>query len=150
MPTDNEYSGDGEIMQEVGDGSSGRLVMSGTDRDYLTTIIKRKYGQLSRNRKRAYKLGIRDGWHCHYCGKPLMPVDDNAEFVLAHFIDTEDVAGVIRYEMPGLTTSWAEVEHVTPRCVGGTNDPSNLVLSCSTCNSKKGKKSYEAFLGGAK
>lgn len=32
------------------------------------------------------------------------------------------------------------VDHVTPVCQGGTNDPENLITSCSTCNAGKAGK----------
>jgi len=34
------------------------------------------------------------------------------------------------------------VEHLTPLCLGGTNDPSNIALACLTCNQEKGKESW--------
>lgn len=37
---------------------------------------------------------------------------------------------------PGRTQ--LHVDHVKPRAEGGTNDPSNLVTACETCNSGKG------------
>jgi 5-methylcytosine-specific restriction endonuclease McrA len=39
-----------------------------------------------------------------------------------------------------------EVEHLTPRARGGTYRISNLVMSCQSCNSKKGAQSLEEFL----
>jgi hypothetical protein len=30
------------------------------------------------------------------------------------------------------------IDHVTPRIIGGTNDPENLVTACRPCNSSKG------------
>lgn len=38
-----------------------------------------------------------------------------------------------------------EVEHVESKSGGGTNSTRNLVLSCRTCNEKKGKMSLQAF-----
>ena len=38
------------------------------------------------------------------------------------------------------------IDHVVPKAKGGTNRVSNLVLSCRTCNQKKGAKSIEEFL----
>ena len=39
-----------------------------------------------------------------------------------------------------------EVEHLVPRSKGGSNRISNLGLSCSSCNRKKGAKSLEEFV----
>lgn|SRR5579885_596616 len=35
------------------------------------------------------------------------------------------------------------VEHLTPLCLGGTNDPSNIALACGPCNHERGKKSWK-------
>lgn len=38
-----------------------------------------------------------------------------------------------------------EIEHIIPKSRGGTNSITNLVLSCSKCNRKKGNKTAEEF-----
>jgi 5-methylcytosine-specific restriction endonuclease McrA len=32
------------------------------------------------------------------------------------------------------------IEHITPLCLGGTNDESNITLACAPCNQTKGKE----------
>lgn len=44
------------------------------------------------------------------------------------------------------TNAFFEIDHVIPRVHGGSNRISNLVLSCHSCNQKKGNKSLEEFL----
>lgn len=44
------------------------------------------------------------------------------------------------------TTNELTVEHLTPRSRGGTNDPSNLGVSCLTCNQHKGPLREEEYL----
>src|SRR5579864_5865446 len=39
-----------------------------------------------------------------------------------------------------LSPAILQVEHIIPRCEGGTNDEGNLWLSCSRCNSFKGDR----------
>ena len=39
-----------------------------------------------------------------------------------------------------------EIDHIEPKSKGGTDDPSNLQLLCSTCNRIKGTSSQAAFL----
>ena len=41
-----------------------------------------------------------------------------------------------------------QVEHLVPRSKGGSNRPSNLTVSCGSCNLKKGAKSLGDFLSG--
>lgn len=53
---------------------------------------------------------VRDGYVCQYCGAPLTPGVD------------------------------AEVDHIVPRCLGGENEPTNLVAVCPACNAKKNSK----------
>jgi 5-methylcytosine-specific restriction endonuclease McrA len=39
-----------------------------------------------------------------------------------------------------------QIEHVIPKCNGGTNKISNLTLACESCNQKKGSLPIEVFL----
>jgi 5-methylcytosine-specific restriction endonuclease McrA len=43
-----------------------------------------------------------------------------------------------------------QVEHIHPRCLGGSNRVSNLTLACRPCNEKKGSHPIEDFLKGKK
>jgi hypothetical protein len=36
-------------------------------------------------------------------------------------------------------------DHVTPKCQGGSNDISNLLLSCNKCNNSKGGKNLNQY-----
>jgi 5-methylcytosine-specific restriction endonuclease McrA len=37
------------------------------------------------------------------------------------------------------------LDHITPQTRGGANKPSNLVLTCKSCNSQKGSKSLKEY-----
>jgi hypothetical protein len=37
-----------------------------------------------------------------------------------------------------IRVSTAEIDHIIPRCAGGSNDPSNLVVACQACNRIRG------------
>lgn len=39
----------------------------------------------------------------------------------------------------------ATIDHIVPRCQGGSGDPRNVGLSCRQCNSSKGQDSIEEF-----
>ena len=65
-------------------------------------------------------LHIRDGFQCCYCGCDLR----NAE--------------------PGAVT----LDHLVPRCAGGTNDAGNLITACKPCNSSRGAKPWMDFATG--
>lgn len=34
------------------------------------------------------------------------------------------------------------IEHVIPRCQGGTNDDNNIALACAPCNQEKGREAW--------
>ncbi|MEW6491569.1 MAG: RNA-guided endonuclease IscB [Cyanobacteriota bacterium] len=46
----------------------------------------------------------------------------------------------------GATDTQLEIEHIIPKSRGGSNRVSNLTLSCTKCNQKKGNKPIEQFL----
>jgi len=46
----------------------------------------------------------------------------------------------------GATDTQLEIEHIVPKSKGGSNRVSNLTLSCTKCNQKKGNKPIEQFL----
>lgn len=39
-------------------------------------------------------------------------------------------------------------DHVTPKSRGGTDDPGNIVPACWSCNTSKGRKTLEEWVGG--
>ncbi len=39
------------------------------------------------------------------------------------------------------------IDHIEPKSLGGTNDPTNLVKSCATCNIRKGTKLVPPMVG---
>ena len=56
----------------------------------------------------------RDNWTCQYCGR----------------------SGANSFE--DWNRAWFAIDHVMPKKHNGSNDPSNLVVACHTCNSIKG------------
>lgn len=67
---------------------------------------------------------------CHYCGAWIASL------------------GWIRGSGHEYPVEWRvqHREHLTPRSRGGTDDPSNIVLSCAECNARKGTKTYAEFV----
>lgn len=62
---------------------------------------------------------LRDGFRCGYCLADL------------HDADCRDLT----------------VDHVKPRCDGGTDNPNNLITACRTCNCKKQNLPAKSFAG---
>jgi len=57
-------------------------------------------------REKRLAIYMRDGFHCGYCEKDLRDADPSA----------------------------ITLDHLAPRCKGGTNEEQNLVTSCRPCN----------------
>ncbi len=100
----------------LGDGEGGAVLNELTRQLSLRGFVSR-YSFVIRSDVAA--LAERDGWHCHYC---------NVRLGWGH---------------PSVVPP--EVDHKTPRSLGGSNDLDNLVLSCGACNSLKGATPYEMF-----
>lgn len=74
----------------------------------------------------AYRVWLRcrlaeaQNWKCCWCGR-----------------ETTEVSG---------KKNSATLEHIVPRCQGGTDDPDNLAMACSRCNSKRKHTPVDKFL----
>lgn len=84
----------------------------------------------------------RDGWRCRYCGLRLVAPDLVSELHArcpkAFPWGSKDAS---RHGL-GLVLRYTP-DHVFPWRLGGTNDPDNLVATCSTCNFQKGSCTLE-------
>lgn len=77
---------------------------------------------------RAYMHALPTSQHCFYCDVPLTSRND----------DRPTPKGT-------LTGSWRTLDHLVPRCRGGSGEASNLVAACSSCNKAKGDLDLEVF-----
>ena len=85
------------------------------------------------------QLHQRDGYHCRFCGVPVMRKEVRQWFVAAYpglaiwgrTHDTQHAA---------FQTIWAQYDHVVPHARGGDNDLSNIIVTCAPCN--YGRMSY--------
>lgn len=84
------------------------------------------------------KLSEKYGWSCYYCGMSLVPDDKREDESFVTFI----MGGVT----PKEGYDFPELDHLTPRILEGSNDISNLVLSCGTCNHTKNRKTETEFI----
>ena len=105
--------------------------------------------------KRSYiqrfgkQLANRDGWVCHYCVKPLVPLhvgktDTRYRHVFAYEIMPDGTEWPVWETRPEYGE--ATVDHIICRIDGGSDDLDNLVLACWWCNTKRNVKPYEVFL----
>jgi len=85
------------------------------------------------------ELHQRDGFHCRYCGIPV--IRPEVRKLASKLFGTSVPWGSTNAtQHAGFQTLWAQYDHVLPHSCGGTNDLSNLVVSCAACN--YGKMSY--------
>lgn len=82
------------------------------------------------NRKLRTRIFERDGWRCFYCGGVVEcePWDGQR-------------GGISFAQM----STWACVDHLTPKRRGGSNDDANLVTACRLCNGKKASATLEEY-----
>ena len=75
----------------------------------------------------------RDGYHCRFCGLPVMPKGIREKLRTAY----PEALGW------GLTTAsqhaafqclWLQFDHILPNSRGGTSDTENVVITCAPCN----------------
>ena len=69
------------------------------------------------------RIGNRDNWICGICGMPVNP------------------------ELSVYETEWAAtIDHIIPRCKGGSNEDDNLQIAHLACNVRKGRyKTVELY-----
>ena len=81
-----------------------------------------------------WQLAERDGgWFCGYCGTDFSISFGNGQ--PRTFARAKDIK-----QLP------CSVEHIEPRCRGGSEDLENKVLACYFCNYAKNDTSLEEFL----
>lgn len=80
--------------------------------------------------RRRLRIFERDEWRCFYCGTEvtLFAADSNCGPIPAEKLRT-----------------WASVDHLTPISQGGSNDDSNLITACRTCNAQKKDRTLEEY-----
>jgi 5-methylcytosine-specific restriction endonuclease McrA len=88
-------------------------------RYYVDELNAKRYWQIwldKRNEIVSKLIAAKIPMVCTYCGKSdLIPFGD------------------ISYSKKIVT-----IDHIKPRCLGGSNELSNIALSCHKCNSRKG------------
>ena len=88
--------------------------------------------------KIANVLAQRSGWICGYCGCNLVPFGEDDKYCYLTNGKWVLVDGFF----------WSYLDHKIPVARGGNNDIENMVLSCRSCNRRKGKKTAEEFSKG--
>ena len=77
-------------------------------------------------------VAFRDGWHCRYCYKALLPYGTRTP---------QGIGG--RSVSPGAEA--ASPDHIIPRSTGGSDQPENIALACRQCNMNRATKPYHEW-----
>lgn len=91
------------------------------------------------NKAQVKALHERDGFHCRYCGIPVIRPEVR-RLACQLFPEAVPWGRTNASQHSGFQTLWAQYDHVVPHSCGGTNELENLVVSCAACN--YGKMSY--------
>jgi 5-methylcytosine-specific restriction endonuclease McrA len=78
-------------------------------------------------------LHQRDGYHCRFCGIPVIRATIRKAMRLA-YPDALPWGRTNQSQHAGFQALWATYDHVLPHSRGGDNDAENVVIACQPCN----------------
>lgn len=85
------------------------------------------------NAEEKKKLHERDGYHCRFCGVPVIRKEIRG--CLAKLYPQALEWGRKNIEQhAALQAMWLQYDHVLPHARGGDNDLDNVVITCAPCN----------------
>ena len=83
--------------------------------------------------REKHQLLNRDGYHCRFCGIPVIRSEIRQHFVKA-FPSIEIWGRTSDKQHAAFQTMWVQYDHILPHARGGGNELSNLVIACAPCN----------------
>jgi 5-methylcytosine-specific restriction endonuclease McrA len=87
-------------------------------------------------------LLARDGFRCRFCGIPLVRAEMRA---LIRNSYPEALRWGVRNQdqHSAFQAMWLQYDHIIPHARGGTNDPSNMLVTCAPCNNGRSNLTLE-------
>lgn len=85
------------------------------------------------NAEEKKKLHKRDGFHCRFCGVPVIRKAIRAELGKLYPHALEWGRNNIE-QHAAFQAMWLQYDHVLPHARGGNNDLDNVVITCAPCN----------------
>jgi hypothetical protein len=79
------------------------------------------------------QVHARDGCNCRFCGMPVIRRHVR-NLIRNAYPAAVNWGGREILQHAAFQAMWAQYDHIVPHARGGTNDLSNLVLSCAPCN----------------
>ncbi len=94
----------------------------------VDSCVKRMPGAAVKKR-----LHARDGFHCRFCGIPLIRKETRDKIKKAY---PESLLWGTRNaeQHAAFQAMWVQYDHLLPHSRGGTNDIENMVITCAPCN----------------
>ena len=80
-----------------------------------------------------FLLFERDGFHCRFCGIPVIRREVR-ERIRKVYPDALPWGRTNPTQHAAFQAMWAQYDHLLPHARGGTNDLSNVVITCAPCN----------------
>jgi hypothetical protein len=79
------------------------------------------------------QLIARDGYHCRFCGIPVIPVEVR-KTLTATYPDVLPWGRTNASQHAAFQVMWMQFDHVVPHARGGNNSIENVVIACAGCN----------------
>ena len=75
----------------------------------------------------------RDGYHCRYCGVPVIPAETRSRISFL-YPEAKIWGRTNASQHAAFQAMWLQYDHVLPHSRGGDNSIDNVVISCAPCN----------------
>ena len=87
-------------------------------------------------------LLARDGFHCRFCGIPLIRAE--TRMLIRNAYPEALRWGVRNAEQhAGFQAMWLQYDHMLPHARGGSNELSNMIVTCAPCNNGRSNLTLE-------
>lgn len=85
------------------------------------------------NKEEQKQIHARDGFYCRFCNLPVIRKEVRVK-LQKMYPDALPWGRTNNSQHAAFQAMWAQYDHIVPHARGGTNDLSNLVLTCAACN----------------
>jgi 5-methylcytosine-specific restriction endonuclease McrA len=108
----------------------------------LPSIPKDRRTNRMPNRAGLMRLVARDGYHCRFCGIPVVRAEVRSAMHRAYPEVLPWAPGNVN-QHAGFQALWLTYDHIIPHARGGTSDLHNMIVTCQPCNCGRGERTLE-------